>query len=164
MTKTLALLAALLAAGLTAQSGAAVAASASTSGHAALALAALVASRSPVLPDHERSVMARLFEGDLKVSFPAGATLSVRADAVACQAGDVDITAFACTLTFGAQSVSLKGRKAHELFATLVEAGAPADGAAGTIHAGLSHLDCAIDPNAIKQKAGGGATCSFGAL
>jgi len=157
--KRLALLTALLAAGLSVQSRPAVAADAS--GHSALALAALVASHSPHVPLREREVMARLFDGDLAVSFPAGATFSVRADAIACQAGDVDITAFACTLTFGAQRVSLKGRKAHELFATLAEAGAPAEGAAGTIHLGLAHLDCTIDPNAIRQKAGGGAACSF---
>jgi hypothetical protein len=159
--KTLALLTTLLLAGLFVQSGQAVAAPASTSGHSALALAALVASHSPHLTRSERQVMARLFDGDLNISFPAGRTLSVRADAVACQAGDVDITAFACTLTFGEQRVSLKGRKAHELFATLAEAGAPSDGAAGTIHEGLSHLACTIDPNVIKQRAGGGAACSF---
>jgi hypothetical protein len=156
--KKLAVLTALLLAGLAVQSGQAVAAPASTSGHAALALAALVASHSPQLPQQAREVMARLFDGDLNV---AGHTLSVRADAVACQAGDVDITAFACTLTFGVQRVSLKGRKAHELFATLAEAGAPSDGAAGTIHEGLSHLDCMIDPTVIKQRAGGGAACRF---
>ena len=159
--KTLALLTAVLLAGLSALPGEAVAASADTSGHTALALAALVASHSPQSPQAAREVMARLFEGDLDVP---GHALSVRADSVACRAGDVDITAFACTLTFGARQVSLKGRKAHELFATLAEARVEPDGAAGTIHESLSHLDCTIDPNAIKQKAGAGAACSFGAL
>jgi hypothetical protein len=40
---------------------------------------------------------------------------------------------------------------AHELYATLVETGAPSDGAAGTIHESISHLLCTIDPNAIRQ-------------
>ena len=35
------------------------------------------------------------------------------------------------------------------------------DGAAGSVFEGLSKLDCTIDPAEIKQKAGGGANCTF---
>jgi len=55
----------------------------------------------------------------------------------------------------------VKGRKAHELFATIAEVGVPSDGAAGTIYESLSHLACTINPAEIKQKAGGGAECKF---
>jgi len=57
--------------------------------------------------------------------------------------------------------VNLKGRRAHELFATIGEVGVPADGAAGTIFEALSYLDCTINPHEIEQRAGGGASCSF---
>ena len=55
------------------------------------------------------------------------------------------------------------GRDANELFATLAMVGVPSDGAAGSIHAGVMQLLCTIDPNAIKQKDGSGATCKFDA-
>jgi hypothetical protein len=47
------------------------------------------------------------------------------------------------------------------LYATIAVAGVPPDGAAGSTFEALSHLDCSINPNVIKQKAGGGATCNF---
>jgi hypothetical protein len=40
-------------------------------------------------------------------------------------------------------------------------AGIPADGAAGSVFESLSKLTCTLDPAEIKQKAGGGADCSF---
>jgi hypothetical protein len=40
-------------------------------------------------------------------------------------------------------------------------AGIPADGAAGSVSESLSKLSCTLDPAEIKQKAGGGASCSF---
>jgi hypothetical protein len=55
----------------------------------------------------------------------------------------------------------LKGRRANELNATALEAGVPSEGAAGSIFESFSHLVCTIDPNDIKQKAGGGANCTF---
>ncbi len=87
--------------------------------------------------------------------------VDVRADAVICHAGDVDIAAFGCDLTFGAKKLHLTGRHANELFATIGEAGVPPDGAAGTIYEALHALDCVIDPAGIARKDGGGATCSF---
>ena len=74
---------------------------------------------------------------------------------------NVDITDRSCALAFAASNRELKGREAHELYATLVEAGVASDGAAGTIHESISHLLCTIDPNAIKQKDGSGAECKF---
>ena len=44
---------------------------------------------------------------------------------------------------------------------TLALAGVPSDGAAGSIFESLSKLSCTLDPKAIKDKAGGGADCSF---
>ena len=40
-------------------------------------------------------------------------------------------------------------------------AGVPPDAAAGSVFESLSKLNCTLDPGEIKQKAGGGASCSF---
>jgi hypothetical protein len=134
---------------------------ATVTGNSALALAALVADRSPLVSPIEKGVMARLFEGRLNLILPATKKISVQADAVVCRVSNVDITSRSCTLTFGSKQVVLAGRRAHELFATVAEAGVPADGAAGTSFESLSHLSCTIDATQIKEKAGGGAACKF---
>ena len=137
------------------------ASAATAAGSGALALASLVAAHSPLLSQHERRVMARLFGGDSNVAFPAGSKISIKADAVVCRASNVDITSRSCKLTFGATSTELTGRRAHELYATIAEVGVPPDGAAGSTFESLSHLVCTIDPQVIAQKAGGGADCTF---
>lgn len=131
------------------------------SGSAALALAAVVADCSPSLSAPDRSVVARLFDGQLNFAFPATQKIYVKVDAVVCQVSDVDITARSCELTFGAHKRALYGRRANELNATAAEADVPTEGAAGTIFTSFSHLTCIVDPNEIKQKAGGGANCTF---
>jgi hypothetical protein len=68
---------------------------------------------------------------------------------VICRAGDIDIAAFECELTFGAERVELTGRHANELFATIGEAGVPPEGAAGTIYEGIHAMRCVIDPSAV---------------
>jgi hypothetical protein len=138
------------------------AASADTAaGQRALALAALVGMKSPLVSGQDKHALVRLFEGSPDIAFPAGRKVAVAADAIVCRASNVDITSRSCTLTFGARTVTLKGRQAHELFATIAEVGVPEDGAAGSVFEGLSKLDCTIDPAEIKQKAGGGANCTF---
>ena len=84
----------------------------------------------------------------------------VAADSVSCRASNVDISEHDCTLKFGAETRMLKGREAHELYATLIENGVMPDGAAGSVYAALSQLSCTIEPNEVKQKAGGGANCA----
>ena len=91
----------------------------------------------------------------------ASRKIAVEADTIVCRQSNVDITARSCELTFGAKTVTVKGRKAHELFATIAEVGVAPDGAAGTIYESLSHLACTIDSDEIKQKTGGGAECKF---
>lgn len=137
------------------------ASAASVSGSGAPALAALVAGPSPLLPPGEKAVMARLLNGILTFAFPASRTISVKADKIVCRASNVDISFHSCALTFRSKTINLKGRRAHELFATVGEVGVPPDGAAGTMFEALSHLDCTINPQEIQQKAGGGASCSF---
>jgi len=134
---------------------------ANTAGHSALALAGVVAGYSPALALSalKKSVMAKLFNGHYP-PYPA-TTISVKADAVTCFAGNVSINTFSCTLTIGTFTKTLAGRKAHEIYATLIEAGVPGNGAAGKIYEAVTLLDCTIDPNEIKQNTGGGASCSF---
>jgi hypothetical protein len=137
------------------------AAGGSASGSGALALAALVGANSPLLSSSGKTVLAALFAGNVGLSYPAGKKIVVKADSVTCLAGDVDITRHSCDLVFGKTKVTFTGRPAHEIYATLVEVGVPADGALGTIYEALSQLSCTIDPTEVKQRAGGGATCQF---
>jgi hypothetical protein len=130
-------------------------------GPSALALAAIVASHSRALGVVDRVALSRLFAGRTNFGYPANRKITVSADSIDCKVSNVDITDRSCALVFGASNRTLKGREAHELYATLIEAGVASDGAAGTIHESLTHLICTIDPNAIKQKDGSGAECKF---
>jgi hypothetical protein len=128
-----------------------------------LILAAIVAERSPLLSSSEKRTIAALAAGTFPPRAGRRGAIVVAADDVKCRASNVDITSRSCTLQFGRrQPVTLKGRAAHELFATLVEMGVTPSGAAGTIYIGASHLSCSLDPNEMRQKAGGGASCGFG--
>jgi hypothetical protein len=147
--------------GLGAVISAASATPVTATGPAALALAAVVAEYSSLLSAHDRSVLARVFEGHLNFGFSASQKISVKTDAVVCRASNVDIIAHSCELTFGTHKPTLKGRRANELNATAVEAGVTSEGAAGSIITSFSHLACTIDSNEIKQKDGGGANCTF---
>ena len=160
--KKLALLAFVLAA------NPAAAASMTTNGPSALALAAIVASHSRTLGAGDKNALANLFVGRVNVGRPrkrkstvSTQKITVSAESIDCKVSNVDITDRSCAVAFSTSNRELKGREAHELYATLVEAGVASDGAAGTIHETISHLLCTIDPNAIKQKDGSGAECKF---
>ena len=127
----------------------------------ALALAALIAENSPLLSASDKHVLAALFDGELDVPVSPGGKISVEADSITCSAGDVDISEHSCNLIFGKATSTLAGRKAHELFATILEAGVRAEGAMGRVYDSVAHVKCAIDPLEIEQRDGGGASCSF---
>ncbi len=137
------------------------AAGSTASGPAALALAAVVAEHSPILSVKERRPIARLFDDKLNFSFPASQKISVKADSVVCRMSNVAIAERSCELTFEKHKRYLEGRLANELNATAALTGIASEGAAGTIFTSFSHLACTIDPHEIKQKAGGGANCTF---
>ena len=141
--------------------GNAVAAPATSNGFGALALAALVAENEPALGPHWRYGMRILFEGGNPVSFPPGSKIMVRADKIDCRASNVAISQRSCVLTFGAHVGRLKGRRANELLATMLEAGVAGDAGAGSVFESLTKLVCTIDPSEVKQNAGGGASCAF---
>jgi hypothetical protein len=133
----------------------------SIAGNSALALASLVSDQSPLLNLDEKSIMGQLLRPNPNFSYLASRKISVGADTIVCRQSNVDLTERRCELTFGPTTVTVRGRKAHELFATIAEVGVPPDGAVGTMSESLSHLSCAIDSNEIKQKSGGGAECTF---
>jgi hypothetical protein len=139
------------------------AAGGTASGSSGLALSALVAANSPTLAASDKAVMAALFNAQPGVSYPAGRKIVIAADAITCSAGDVDITRHSCVLQFGSNKITLSGRMAHEIFATLIEVGVAPEGAAGTLYESLTHLSCSVDPNEIEQNTGGGVSCSFDA-
>jgi hypothetical protein len=133
----------------------------SASGNDALAFASMVAEQSPLLNLNEKSVMNQLLRPDPNVSYISDRKISVEADSVVCRESNVDIIYRSCELSFGDRKVTVKGRKAHELFATIAEFGVEPDGAAGTIYESVSRVACTIDPAEVKQKDGGGASCTF---
>jgi hypothetical protein len=134
---------------------------ASTGGNAGLALAARVAAHSPTLSPQQKAVMQRMLDGNLNFHYPAHQKIVVKADAVTCRASNVDISSHSCAFTFGAHKPSIQGDSGAALYATLVWAGVPSDGAAGTIYEAVKNLVCTIDPNAVKQRDGSGADCAF---
>jgi hypothetical protein len=132
-----------------------------TSGNSALALAALVGPHSPTLTLKQKTALLLMLDGRLNFPYPPGQKIDVKADKVTCRASNVDISAHSCELTFGTKTRNLTGRAAHELYATLIESGVPSDGAAGSLFESVTALSCTIDPSEVKQKAGGGADCTF---
>jgi hypothetical protein len=142
------------------QSASAWAAPVTVTGPTALALASVVAQHSPLLSADDRGVMARLFGGDSQV-VPIKKLLSVTADSVLCRVSNVDITSRHCELAFRTGKLTLRGREANEMSATLAAAGAPVEGAAGSMIESVSQLACTIDSNEIGQMAGAGVKCTF---
>jgi hypothetical protein len=139
---------------------AASAASATITGPTALAVAAVIAQYSPVLNPGERKVIAGLFDGNTRMSYPIK-TLAVGADTVMCRISNVAIADRSCEIAFKKGKRSLKGRAANEVFATLASAGVTADGAAGSMIENVSKLNCTLDLGKIKQNDGSGADCSW---
>lgn len=137
------------------------AAAGTVNGNGALALAALVGEVSPYVSTPKKRVLSKLLDGHSNFSFPSGHKISVVAKKLNCRASNVDIKSHSCELKFGAHNVALRGRRAHEVFATMAEIGVPSEGAAGSIYQALSNLHCTIDPNEVKQNSGGGAHCSY---
>ena len=143
-------------------SGLSVPAAATTGGHGALALAAIVGQYDPALTSGVRGGLLRLL-ADEAFGTQSG-KLIVKADAVTCRAGDVDLKAFGCTLTFGTRTVTLKGRQAAEIYATLIESGVPSDGTAVTLFESLKALSCTLDLTELGGPGmgdGGGASCDY---
>ena len=136
------------------------AAPATVSGPTALAVAAVVAQYSPVLNPGERKVIAGLFDGNIRMSYPLK-KLSVDADSVMCRLSNVAIADRSCEITFKKGKRSLKGHAANEVYATLASAGITAEGAAGSMIQNISKLSCTLNLGEIKQNAGGGADCSW---
>ncbi|MGV7212461.1 hypothetical protein [Bradyrhizobium sp. UFLA05-112] len=129
------------------------------SGSTALALAGVIAPLSPILASAEKKAIAMLFAANSDV--PYKKPIVVTADRIVCRTGNVDITVRSCEVTFDKKVKTVNGSTANEIYATEALAGVAADGAAGSNFESLSKLSCTIDPNAIRQKDGSGASCKF---
>ncbi|MFD0986048.1 hypothetical protein [Methyloligella solikamskensis] len=127
----------------------------------ALALAAIVGQLSPDLGDADKQALAKLLDGNTSFPSKKAEKIAVTAKAIKCHTSNIDLTAHDCTLTFGGKDTTLKGRAAHELLATLAEEGVEPDPGAGNVWYALANLDCEIDVAQVKDKAGGGVTCTF---
>lgn len=132
-----------------------------SNGANALALAALVGQCAPQASASDKKLLAAYLDGRADAPHARGLRVAVKADAIDCRAGNVDITSRSCELTFGAKKTELRGRKAHELYATLIENGVALEGAAGSSHASITALDCIVDADEVAEKAGGGARCAY---
>ena len=139
--------------------GISAASAASVSGSTALALAGVIAPLSPVLTGAEKKAVAMLFAASSDI--PYKKPIVVTADKIVCRTSNVDITARSCEVTFGKKVKTVNGPTANEIFATEALAGVPPEGAAGSSFESLTKLKCTIDPNAIRQKDGSGADCTF---
>jgi len=132
-----------------------------SNGASALALSAIVGELAPQTSAPNKKLLAAYFSGRADAPHAKDLRIAVKADAIDCRAGNVDITSRACELTFGAKKVELRGRKAHELYATLIENGVALEGAAGASHASITALDCMVDADEVAEKGGGGARCAY---
>lgn len=150
---------AMLVAGISHVAGASGTTPSKISGSTALALAGVIAPLSPNLSGAEKKAVAMLFAANADI--PTKKPLVVTADRIVCRTGNVDITLRNCEVTFGKKVKAVNGSTANEIFATEALAGIPPDGAAGSNFESLSQLSCTIDPNAIRQKDGRGADCTF---
>ena len=128
-----------------------------TQGSVALALAAQVGENMLHPGNAANEALLEMFNGMPK----AGPQIRILADNVVCRAGNVDITHHACDINFRGRTFSLNGRRAHELYATLLEAGVVGEGAAGTMHAQMQGLNCVVEPREVADRAGGGAKCTW---
>lgn len=129
------------------------------SGATALALAGVIAPLSPILSGAEKKAMAMLFAANSDI--PYKKPIVVTADRIVCRTSNVDITLRSCEVSFGKKVKTVNGSTANEIFATEALAGIPPDGAAGSNFESLNKLSCTIDPNAVRQKDGSGADCTF---
>ena len=136
---------------------------ATASGSSALALASVVVVQSPMLSTGDKLLIRRLFNGHYYQLRGDTKVISVEANAIVCSIGNVDITSHSCKLTFGGKTINLTGDAAYQLYATMSQAGVPAQGSAGEVHESLSHLVCTINPLEIVKRSGGGADCTFDA-
>ena len=84
--------------------------------------------QSPLLNLDQKSVLGQLLRPDPNFSYLADRKISVEADAIVCRQSNVDISFRSCELTFGPKKVTVKGRKAHEMFATIAVLGVAPDG------------------------------------
>ena len=151
--------AALVVAAVSSVAGASGGTPAKVSGSVALALAGVIAPLSPTLSGAEKKAVAMLFAANADI--PYKKPVVVTADKIVCRTGNVDITVRSCEVTFGKKVRTVNGPTANEIYATEALAGIPPDGAAGSNFESLAKLSCTIDPNAIRQKDGSGADCSF---
>ena len=129
-------------------------------GPAALALAAVVAPRSRSRQGRTKAVLARLFAGRTNFRYPADRTFLVSADKIDCRVSNVDIIARSCGELTSAPAAAPSRPRCHELDATLAMVGVPSTAPPARSTRAVMQLLCTIDPNAIKQKDGSGASAS----
>ena len=134
-----------------------------SSGAHAVMLAGEVAAISTALDSAQKLRTSRIYDGTWSRDrhFGTRPTLYINAHGIHCRWSNVDITSARCEFNFGDRRRTTTGIKAHRMIAALHVVGVRGDGAAGSVHFRIDHLECRLVPNEISQRAGGGARCNF---
>jgi hypothetical protein len=126
-----------------------------------LALAALVGANSPDLTQKQKTWLALALDGKIAAVPAKSGRITVKAAHVTCIGLAGDPTNHSCNLDFGqSHQVTITGRIAHELYATIGEADVPVGPAAGQRFESIQNLSCTIDFDALRQIQGG-AQCNL---
>ena len=129
-------------------------------GNAALTVAALVGQYSPALSASQKHILYKFLAG--VGTFPSSnAPIHFHVNAIQCQLGDVALTVHRCQITYGGVVTNENGEEGAAILANMALAGVLADGAAGTIHYGMTNINCTIDVAEVKSPTGGGVTCTY---
>lgn len=127
-------------------------------GSGSLMLASLIAPYEPSLDGKRRAALTALGDNGASIF----ERIELNAANVSCRTSNVAIGAYGCDLKFAnGATTALKGRKAHELYATMLENGVPVEGAAGSMQTQINELKCVIEPRVLAQNSGGGAYCGW---
>lgn len=125
----------------------------------AVALAAQLADLVPVPAEAKRAARAALAK---PCKAGGTGTVTIEAKAIACHESHVATGSFICDVTaMNDQVRSVRGRVAHELKATLAEAGVRPEGAAGQEISSVGAVSCTLDLKLLGECAGGGAGCTL---
>ena len=148
-------------AGITSAAPLAFAVQKTTEGSGALSLATVLALHDPLLTAADRVLLTQYLAGNPQAKHSKGLVVRLNTGAIACRSGDVDLAMHECTIQYGLHTITLEGRYAHELYATMVEASIQSGGAAGSVYESVTDLHCVIEADQISDEGGGGATCSY---
>jgi hypothetical protein len=126
-----------------------------------LALAALVGAHWPLVTPEQKTLLVQALDGNVHSIPPNYPRLDIKADKVTCIGLAGDLTKHSCDINFPQNNaVTITGREAHELYATIGEAGVPMAPAAGMRYESMQNLSCIVDFETLRESRSG-ISCTF---